>query len=166
VNKWVGLPPGTPQPIVAAWRAAYQKAAADPGFIADVRKQIDTDWQPLAGETIQAIVAELSQTPDDVLQVMVDYRKKHGLPTEELRATGTAKAAAHTAHATIAAVEEGGRLLKFPVAGQMHSTKVSSGRTEIRIGGREAKRGDIKAGLECDISYAKNGGEAARVDCK
>lgn len=170
VNKWVGLPPGTPAPIVAAWRTAYQKAAKDSEFIADVQKQIDTDWQPLAGETIQAIVTELSHTPDDVLQIMVDYRKKHGLPTEELRATASAGAsgagAPHKARATISAVEEGGRVLKFPVAGEMQSAKVSSGRTEIRVGGKDGQRGDLKAGLDCEITYDQNGGEAARVDCK
>jgi tripartite-type tricarboxylate transporter receptor subunit TctC len=170
VNKWVGLPPGTPAPLVSAWRAAYRKTAQDPEFIADVRKQIDTDWQPLPGETIQAIVAELSQTPDDVLQIMVDYRKKYGLPTDELRATAPSRpadsGAPHKARATIAAVEEGGRVLKFPVAGEMQSAKVSSGRTEIRVGGRDGQRGDLKAGLDCEVTYDKNGGEAARVDCK
>jgi tripartite-type tricarboxylate transporter receptor subunit TctC len=168
VNKWVGLPPNTPAPIVAAWREAYRKAARDPEFLADVRKQIDTDWQPLAGETIQAIVTELSQTPDDVLQVMVDYRKKHGLPTEELRAAkavGAGGAVANKVHATIAGVEDGGRMLKFSVAGAMQTAKVSSGRTEIRVGGKEGKRSDLKAGLECEIAFDKSGGEATRVDC-
>lgn len=169
VNKWVGLPPGTPEPVVAAWRAAYQKAAKDPEFVAEVQKQIDTDWQPLAGETIQAIVTELSQTPDEVLQLMVDYRKKHGLPTEELRATGAAQAPAAgpgKVRAVLADVEDGGRLLKFPVSGATHSAKVSSGRTEIRVGGKEGQRGDLKAGLDCEVTYDKDGGEATRVDCK
>lgn len=166
VNKWVGLPPGTPQPVVAAWRAAYEKAAKDPEFLAEARKQIDTDWQPLAGETIQAIVTELSQTPDDVLQLMVDYRKKHGLPTDELRAVETAHAQGpRKVRAKMSGVEDGGRLLKFIVAGETHSAKVSSGRTEIRVGGKEGQRGDLKVGLDCEVTYDNNGGEAARVDC-
>jgi tripartite-type tricarboxylate transporter receptor subunit TctC len=172
VNKWVGLPPSTPAPVVQAWRNAYQAAAADPDFIADVHKQIDSDWQPLSGETIQAIVTDLSRTPDDVLQLMIDYRKKHGLPTDQLRATDTETAQAsetagpQTARAMISAVEDGGRLLKFPVAGATHSAKVSSGRTVIRLGGKDAQRGDLKAGLDCDVTYDKDGGDAARVDCR
>jgi hypothetical protein len=56
-------------------------------------------------------------------------------------------------------------MLKFSVAGAMQTAKVSSGRTEIRVGGKEGKRSDLKAGLECEIAFDKSGGEATRVDC-
>jgi tripartite-type tricarboxylate transporter receptor subunit TctC len=173
VNKWFALPPNTPEPIVQAWRGAYQKAVQDAGFIAEVRRQIDTDWQPMKGEVIQAIAAELSETPNDVLQLMVDTRKKHGLPTDELRTVDVADAgtdakdggagpAGKTERVTLDSVEDGGRVLKF----KSESVKVSSGRTVIMVAGKEASRGDLKAGLTCDVTYEKSGGDAARVDCK
>ncbi|MGE5537954.1 MAG: hypothetical protein ACM30I_05005 [Gemmatimonas sp.] len=171
VNKWFALPPNTPEPVVRAWRAAYQKAVQDPDFVAEVKRQIDTDWQPMKGEVIQAIATELSETPSDVLQLMVDYRKKHGLPTDELRTVETSEKAAtaagpRTARVTLATVEEGGRVLTFPVGGGTESVKVSSGRTAIVIDGKEAGRGDLKAGLACDVTYENSGGDAARVECR
>ncbi|HTI85211.1 MAG TPA: hypothetical protein VL966_01270 [Alphaproteobacteria bacterium] len=172
VNKWFALPPNTPEPMVQAWRLAYQKAVQDPGFIAEVQRQIDTDWQPMKGEIIQAIAKELSETPNDVLQLMVDYRKKHGLPTDELRSVDVAdagkdaKAAGKTEKVTIEAVEDGGRILKFPVSGKSESVKVSSGRTVIMVAGKEGQRGDLKAGLTCEVTYEKSGGDAAKVDCR
>jgi tripartite-type tricarboxylate transporter receptor subunit TctC len=176
VNKWMALPPGTPEPLVQAWRDAFRKVAVDPEFLADVRKQIDVDWAPLSGETIQAVAGELSRTTGAVLQQMLDYRKKHGLPAEELRAGEEASAepvqsaphtsSAQTTRSTLSGVEDGGRLVKFSAAGGTHSARISSGRTVIRVGGRDGQRNDLKAGLDCEVMYEKDGGEATRLDCK
>ena len=41
---------------------------------------------------------------------------------------------------------------------------VSGSRTKITIAGKEAKRGDLKAGMECKVEA--KGDEASKIDCK
>ena len=66
----------------------------------------------------------------------------------------------------IADVKKGGRSIAFKVGGDSHQAKISKSRTKITIGGKSAKRGALKAGLDCEITYAGNGGEAKSIACK
>jgi tripartite-type tricarboxylate transporter receptor subunit TctC len=60
------LPPGVPTERVAALRRAFDATMTDPSFIADAnRLQFDVD--PLTGEQVQALVAELAATPREVV---------------------------------------------------------------------------------------------------
>lgn len=56
-------------------------------------------------------------------------------------------------------VENGGRVVT--IAGTKY--KVSGSRTKIMVGGKKAKRGAIKVGMECE---AKGKGTAKSIDCK
>ena len=40
-DKWLALPPGTPEPLVAAYREAYRRVLSDPEFIERSRKLTD-----------------------------------------------------------------------------------------------------------------------------
>jgi tripartite-type tricarboxylate transporter receptor subunit TctC len=60
------LPPDVPIERVAALRRAFDATMIDPAFIADAnRLQFDVD--PLTGEQVQALVAELAATPREVV---------------------------------------------------------------------------------------------------
>src|SRR6185436_1105417 len=60
------LPPDVPMERVAALRRAFDATMIDPAFIADAnRLQFDVD--PLTGEQVQALVAELAATPREVV---------------------------------------------------------------------------------------------------
>ena len=61
------LPPGTPQHIVATWRKAFEDMLADPAFEADLKKlNLDFD-NPMTGPQVEAMIAKLYATPEDVL---------------------------------------------------------------------------------------------------
>ena len=61
------LPPGTPQPIITMWRKAFADMLADPAFEADLKKlNLDFD-NPMSGPQVEAMIARLYATPEDVL---------------------------------------------------------------------------------------------------
>ena len=61
------LPPGTPQPIITLWRKAFADTLADPAFEADLKKlNLDFD-NPMSGPEVEAMIARLYATPEDVL---------------------------------------------------------------------------------------------------
>jgi iron(III) transport system substrate-binding protein len=64
------------------------------------------------------------------------------------------------------AVKRGGRVIEFKVDGKADKARMSRSRSKVTIGGKKAKRGDLKVGMSCKILYPKGGGEAKTVDCK
>jgi tripartite-type tricarboxylate transporter receptor subunit TctC len=55
-----------PSARVAALRQAFAETMRDPGFIADAaRFQLDVD--PMTGEELQSLIAELGRMPPDVV---------------------------------------------------------------------------------------------------
>lgn len=60
------LPPNVPADRVEALRRAFDAAVKDPGFLADADKsKIEVD--PLTGEQVAALVAQVSRTPADTV---------------------------------------------------------------------------------------------------
>lgn len=60
-------PAGVPEDRVAALRAAFDAAGADPEFIAQM-KELGSDVEPISGEEVQAIVEDIWATPEPVLE--------------------------------------------------------------------------------------------------
>ena len=61
------LPPGVPAERVEALRRAFDATMKDEGFIADVAK-LGLTPDPMSGEKVQALVAELANTPSDIVE--------------------------------------------------------------------------------------------------
>jgi tripartite-type tricarboxylate transporter receptor subunit TctC len=60
-------PPATPADRVAILRAAYEKAAKDPEFIAEAKK-LRIDVAPMRGEQLQAMAKEVMTQPPEVVE--------------------------------------------------------------------------------------------------
>ena len=80
VDKWLALPPKTPEPIVEIYRAAYLKAAADPRIVDINKKAYGEDLPVYSGKAIDDIVKNLVATDEDDLNFLIELKKKHGLP--------------------------------------------------------------------------------------
>jgi hypothetical protein len=80
VNKWFALPPQTPPARVAAWRAAYAETIKDPTYLKIAGTELGDDFQPLSGQRLGEIVAQLTATTDEDLEFVAALRKKHDLP--------------------------------------------------------------------------------------
>ena len=77
MDKWLALPPGTPQPIVDVYRKAFQEMANDPEY-----KQRGSDYTPVSHKEIERLVATLSATPDDSMKYIVTMLRGQGLAVE------------------------------------------------------------------------------------
>ncbi len=63
-------------------------------------------------------------------------------------------------------VRRRGRKFTFKVGNATHTVRISGRRTEIYIKGKRNLRSAVKAGMECEITYTGNGGEAKKVACR
>jgi hypothetical protein len=51
-------------------------------------------------------------------------------------------------------------------SGKEVKAKISGSRTAVTIGGKKSKRGAIKVGMNCTVTYPGAGQEAKKVECK
>jgi tripartite-type tricarboxylate transporter receptor subunit TctC len=81
LDKWVALPPGTPQPIIDAYRETYKTAFTDPEFIA-MGKKISEDFEPMAWDDITQLIKNLGETSPEALAFTNDMLQKQGIQRE------------------------------------------------------------------------------------
>jgi tripartite-type tricarboxylate transporter receptor subunit TctC len=67
-------PPGTPAATVAALRRAFLATMADPEFLADAGRG-KFEINPVPGERIQGLVADLYKTPPELTKRLADVLK-------------------------------------------------------------------------------------------
>lgn len=146
-------PAGIPKDRLEALRTAYKRAMEDKDLQARVAK-LGLPLEPAYGEEVQKKVkAALDQSPETVALL----GKTLDIKDPMLKAEGP-----------LIAVEDKGREISFAGHdGQKVSSKPSGSRTRITIAGKDAKREDLKAGMDCEISY-KSGGdnEPTAIECK
>jgi tripartite-type tricarboxylate transporter receptor subunit TctC len=81
MDKWLALPPKSPQPMLAAYRDAYAKMVRDPQFI-DRGKAISDDFEPLSHEDVEALVQALGRMPPQAIDFMSGLLRKQGLDVQ------------------------------------------------------------------------------------
>ena len=79
LGKWYALPPGTAPATVAAWRAAFDAACADPEFLAVAAKLMRPDFKPVTAADLDGIVGIMVGTAPETIELMLALRKKYGL---------------------------------------------------------------------------------------
>ena len=78
MDKWLGLMPGTPAPIVAAYRTAYAELARDPEFV-ELGQRISEDFAPMTYRDVEQLVGALADTPPEVMEYVTGMLSKQGL---------------------------------------------------------------------------------------
>jgi tripartite-type tricarboxylate transporter receptor subunit TctC len=77
MDKWLALPPGTPQPIVETYRKAFQDLAKDPEYL-----ERGSDYAPVSHTDIEGLVQTLAQTPDESIAYITTMLRGQGLSPE------------------------------------------------------------------------------------
>jgi tripartite-type tricarboxylate transporter receptor subunit TctC len=77
MDKWLALPPGTPQPIVDTYRKAFETMAKDPDYL-----QRGSDYTPVSHKDIEGLVQTLSKTPDESITYISTMLRGQGLAVE------------------------------------------------------------------------------------
>lgn len=152
------MPPDVPADRVKAAREAFVKASADKAFVAEIER-LKFDVSLVTGERMQTLIAKLLRTPPAVIDKAADAMKYKG---ERLKA----KLQELNESGTIAEVVKEGRSIKVKMGdGATVESPLSLSRSKVTIGGKAAKRGDLKAGMKCALTYAERGMEASKVVC-
>jgi len=81
LDKWIAVPPKTPEAFVKAYRAAYQHAFDDPAF-ADLGKQISDDLEPMAWDDVETLIKKLGSTSPEAIAYITTMLRKQGLETD------------------------------------------------------------------------------------
>lgn len=170
LDKWFALPPKVPTDVVKMYVAAYEKLITDPEFIKAGKLQFSADFATQSSDDIAAIVKVRSYPRIEIMNEIRRLKDKHGLPgepltDEELAALSAKLVKMHDVKSAIAEVEREGRTVHFKAGNEMHKVDVSDGRTEVMIGGKKEKRGNLKAGMTCRFIYPTPNDEAKSIDC-
>jgi len=154
ISRLTAGPPKIPAGRLAALRAAYKSAIENPELQAKAAKA-DRPVHPYAiGDDVKKqIEAALDQSPQTIAMVARILEIK--APT--LKAEGP-----------LIEVKDKGREIVFKGPdGKNVESKPSGSRTQIKIAGKDAKREDLKTGLNCTISYKAGGdNEPEEITCK
>ena len=78
MDKWLGLSPGTPDAIVAAYRTAFDRAAHDREFI-DQGKKVSEDFVVQPAATVSGLVQTLAATPPEAIDRIKQIAREQGL---------------------------------------------------------------------------------------
>jgi hypothetical protein len=77
-DKWLGLPPATPAPVVEAYRKAYRAMAADPEFLAQGRR-ISEVFAPMTDADIRSLVQTGADTPREAIEFLDNLLRRQGI---------------------------------------------------------------------------------------
>lgn len=78
MDKWLALPAGTPDAIVAAYREAFLKASQDPEFL-ERSKKVSQDFEMQPASDVEVLVRTLDNTPPEAFEYISGMLKKQGL---------------------------------------------------------------------------------------
>ena len=81
MDKWVALPPGTPEKIVATYRNAFRKIAADTAFVSEGKKMSE-DFTPMTPEDVQNLVDTVGATTPEAIDYITALMRKQGIRVE------------------------------------------------------------------------------------
>lgn len=81
LDKWIALPPNTPEPFVQAYREAFKKSFNDPAF-AEAGKKISEEFEPMSHEDVGLLIQKLGSTSPDALAFISTMLRKQGLEGE------------------------------------------------------------------------------------
>ena len=156
IGRPFAVPPGVPQERVTALRRAFDETMTDPAFLADAKRTL-LEVTPVNGEKVQAHVAKMLATPERIQELANEATQLKGGVIQAKLNWLTAKDAA------ITAVKNDGRAISFMQGGKSVTAELEG--TKVTIAGKEAKAGDLKTGLKCDIVYLGDGDVAQTVAC-
>jgi len=157
-------PAGVPEDRVAALRAAFDATMTDPEYIADVEQQ-GLDLAPVSGEEIQALVLDMYDQPQDI----IDSAKEASTSDANLEITEVTIDMRVDEGEITETVNEG-REIKYNLAdGSSMTAAISGSRTAVSIGGQGDDRANITVGMKCTVTMppgSEAGAEATEVVCE
>jgi hypothetical protein len=82
VDKWLSLPPGTPDDILATYREAYALVMQDREFLELAHRQLSEEFFIIDGARAEEMIREIHSAPDEAVDYATDIRVRFGLITQ------------------------------------------------------------------------------------
>lgn len=149
------LPPKVPSDMVKAYRDAYKETMKDPKFVQAAQAR-NLELDPLSGEEIQSIIANVYAAPTDVIELA---RKSMSLTGKVERVKIL------EVDGKISNLEQEGGLLTLVAADKTVKAHIAD-ETRITIGGDRAKVDALKVGMSCSMALVASGAIANKLTCK
>ncbi len=118
------------------------------------------EFTPFADEILGRKIA--FRAPELMGKVSVEVQKIWG----EHWAHASGEGPERTVDIKVSAVRKGGAQVDFKAAGKPETTGVSGSRTKITVAGKKVRRGAIKPGMSCKLTYRGSGSEASTIACQ
>ena len=77
-DKWLALAPRTGEPILAAYRDAFDKVSADSEFLS-LGEKISDGFAPMSARDVESVVETLADTPNEAVEYTKGLMRKQGL---------------------------------------------------------------------------------------
>jgi hypothetical protein len=77
-DKWLALPPGSPEPMLAAYREAFKKVTADKELL-EHSESISEGFTPMSPGDVEMIARTLADTPPEALDYAKALMRKQGI---------------------------------------------------------------------------------------
>jgi len=156
LSRLTAAPPGVPEDRANFLIAAYKAALEDPALIKDAEK-LGLPIDPLYGDNVRQRIVEALDQPPEMLALIKGV----------IEGAAAAVPKAQKVTGELTSVSPDGRDIEFAGPdGKPVKSKVSGSRTKVVIAGKDAKRKELKAGMNCDIEYTPgDGNEPSLVSC-
>lgn len=152
ISRLTAGPPAIPAPQLEALRGAYRKAMGDKDLQAKAQKG-GRPVDPAYGEDVANMVKKaLDQTPQTVAMLKDALAAK----PEPIKVSGP----------LLDVQEKGRKVVITGKDGKKLTLEPSGSRTKITVIGKEAKRDALKAGQNCEVTYAAGSNEPSAIICQ
>lgn len=150
--RFTAGPPGIPEDRLQALRDAYAAAMEDPELLAEAEAAERPIDYARGEEMVPMIEAALNQTPETI--VLLSSLMEVEVPMA-------------TVNVTLDTVAEDKRTIGFRSGDEEVQVAVSGSRTAVSVGGQEATRDALEAGMTCEVVYnpAHEENEAESIAC-
>jgi tripartite-type tricarboxylate transporter receptor subunit TctC len=80
-EKWLALPPGSPAPMIDAYREGFKAMVRDPSFV-EGGKKIADDFTPVAYQEVERWMKKLGTTPDAAIDFITTMMRRQAADKE------------------------------------------------------------------------------------
>lgn len=151
-------PPGIPEDRKVALRRAFDAALSDKALLSEA-ESMTLEIDPISGEAIEKLMVYLYDVPDPIYKRVLGFRNP-------VQGEQEYKPPVRTVSTELKEVQDNGSAISFSADKDQHSAKLSGSRTKVTVGGKEAKRDALKAGMKCEVTYTGDDSEASVIACQ
>ncbi|MDX1485199.1 MAG: hypothetical protein R3229_12035 [Alphaproteobacteria bacterium] len=154
LSRPFAAPPDQPKDRTEALRTAFMATMTDPAFLKSAaRRRLNID--PMSGAEVDKVVARFMSYPKEVVA-----RAATALKVGKIKKVKLKRLAGTITKLSKKRIEVKG------ADGKMHTFKLHSRRSKVKLGGKKAKTKALKVGMSCDFRHYGEKDLVRRITCE